>query len=152
LYFNNLILKHITMTTEINNSFPHAVLTPLPQHRPTAAVLELLQQEISANAISVPSTRGNGTLGHYALVVTPALYTQAAAIPFIAPLAPGPAPIHQAGATAAQITEDNRQYLADQKEFSIYMATEAKLKQMVLTAVPTTYTNALKNKFIGLPT
>jgi hypothetical protein len=114
--------------------------------------LELIQQEVSANAISVPSSRGNRTLGHYALVVSPVLYVQAATVQFIAPVAPGAAPIHLAGATAAQITEDNRQYLADQKEFSVYMATEAKLKHLILTAVPTMFTNAIKTSSSVLQT
>jgi hypothetical protein len=137
------------MTSEGSNAFPHAVLTPLPPQRPTAAVLELLQQEVSANAISVPSSRGNGLLGHYALVVSPARYMLASGVAFIAPESPGIAPVHAANATGHMITEDNRQFLADQKEFIIFSATEAKLKQQILQAVPPTYTNSLKNKFIG---
>jgi hypothetical protein len=143
--FNNLIIKLLTMMdVSYHNSFPHAVLTPLPPQRPTAATLELLQQQLSANTISVPTARGNGLLGHYSLVVTPVEYTIAAQIQFIPPHAPGVAPVHQQGATSAQFTEENRQFLASQKEFAIYTLTETKLKQLVLQAVPVDYTNALK--------
>jgi hypothetical protein len=138
------------MTSEMNsNNFPRAVLTPLSTHRPTAAALELLQPEVSANAISVPSARGNGTLGHYALVVSPEKYVLAANVVFDHPQPPGAAPIHGATPTGQQIAETNRQFLADQKEYNTYTTTEAKLKQQILQAVPSTYTNALKNKFIG---
>jgi hypothetical protein len=138
------------MMSEGNNiPFPHAVLTPLPNDRPTASTLELLQQELSANAISVPSARGNAALGHYALVVSAAKYVTAAAVAFDPPVSPGIAPVHPAQGTAAQITEINRQFLADQREYHLYSSTEAKLKQQLLMAVPTTYTNALKDKFVG---
>jgi hypothetical protein len=138
------------MMSEANNiPFPHAVLTPLPNERPTASTLELLQQELSANAISVPSARGNGSLGHYALVVSNAKYVLAEAVAFDPPVSPGVAPVHPPQGTAAQITEINRQFLADQREYHLYSSTEAKLKQQLLMAVPNTYTNALKDKFVG---
>jgi hypothetical protein len=82
-------------------------------------------------------------------VVSAAKYVLAAGEAFDPPVSPGAAPIHPNNATAAQITEINRQYLADQREYQIYSTTEAKLKQQLLLAVPPTYTNALKNKFIG---
>jgi hypothetical protein len=97
-----------------------------------------------------PSWQGNGTLGHCALVVTPATYEIASnGIPFVAPINPGAAPIHPNGATNAVITKINRQLLANQKEFTTYMTTKACLKKLILTAVPTTYTDELKAKFIG---
>jgi hypothetical protein len=131
------------MTSEgFNNTFPRAVLTPLPAQRPTAALLELLQ-------LQVPSARGNGTLGHYALVVSNAKYVLAAQVQFDPPIAPPAAPVHAPNETGAVITEVNRQIMADHKEFALYTSTEAKLKQQVLQAVPSTYTNALKDKFIG---
>ena len=141
------------MTSEVSSSnFPHAVLTPLPNQRPTVPALELLLQELNANAISVPSARGNGSLGLYALVVSPATYLAAtglAAVPFVAPVNPGVAPVIPPAATQAIITETNRQFLADQKEFTIYKTTEATLKKQILEAVPATYVNKLKNKALG---
>jgi hypothetical protein len=44
------------MMLEDNNiPFLREVLMPLPNNRPTASCLELLQQELSANKISVPT-------------------------------------------------------------------------------------------------
>jgi hypothetical protein len=131
-------------------TFPHDVLTPLSNQRPTVSSLEILQQELSTNAISIPSPRGNGTLGHYALVVPAATYaTASGGIAFVPPVSPGAAPAHPNPATAAQITEINRQFLADKVEFATYMAAEAGLKKQLLVAVPATYTNALKDKMLG---
>jgi hypothetical protein len=104
------------MTTEA--TFPHDVLTPLPNKRPTVADLLLLNQEITANAVSVHSLGGNGLLGHYALVVDPATYQLASNnVAFVAPAHPGPNPVHIAGATSAQITESNRRFAANLVEF-----------------------------------
>jgi hypothetical protein len=141
--------KSSTMTD--SNNFPHAVLTPLPPTRPTAATLTLLQQELNANAISVASRRGDGFLGHYQLVVAPATYTAASLnnVVFDPPVNPGLQPIHARAATPAEITETNRQYLANQREFLLYTTTEAQLKRLVLAAVPSTYTNALKDRTLG---
>jgi hypothetical protein len=78
-----------------NNNFPHAVLTPLPPTRPTAATL------------------------------------------------------HARAATPAKITETNRQYLANQREFQIFTTTKAQLKRQILAAVPPTFTNALNDRTLG---
>jgi hypothetical protein len=138
------------MTSEgIFNTFPNAVLTPLPLQRPTAQTIELLQQEVSTNAISVFSTRGNGMLGHFALAVQPAVYNAAAGVNFDPPLPAVPGSIHPVGATAPIITKANRQFVHNQQELSIYASTDAKLKQQILAAVPATYTNALKYKYLG---
>jgi hypothetical protein len=139
-----------TMANQVNiNYFPHAVLTPLANQRPTAATLGLLQQELTANAISVTSARGNGLLGHYALVVSPAKYLAAAGVAFVTPVNPGNALVIQMPATAHVIAEANRQFTLDQREFAIYSTTEATLKRLVLKAVPSTYTNVLKDKTLG---
>jgi hypothetical protein len=138
------------MMSEVSQSnFPHAVLTPLATHRPTVPALALLRQELNTNAISVPSARGNGLLGLYALVVSAATYTTDAAIAFDPPVNPGVAPVIPPAATQAQITEANRQFLADHKEFSTFKSTEAALKKQLIEAVPSTYINKLKHKSLG---
>jgi hypothetical protein len=141
------------MTTEVSTmNFPHAVLTPLANQRPTVSALEILRQELNTNAISIPSNRGNGLLGLYALVVSPATYTAAAGVVFNPPTNPGIAPIIPVQATIPMITELNRQFLADNKEFMIYKSTEASLKKLLLEAVPSTYVNKLKDKSLGFAT
>jgi hypothetical protein len=138
------------MSDNISYTFPHPALTKLGNERPTQMTLRLLHKELNANAISVASFRGNGTLGHFALVATPEEYLSASGdIPFLPPIQPGAAPVHPIPATAAQITEINRQFLADVKEFSVYVQTESSLKKLLLAAVPDTFTSKLSDDLIG---
>jgi hypothetical protein len=60
--------------------FPHPELTPLSNQTPIQATLRLLHQEINANAIAVPYTRGNGVLGYDKLVVDDATYSAVAGV------------------------------------------------------------------------
>lgn len=124
----------------MTDDFPHAALTPLANHRPTRQALATLQRELTANAMSVPSIRGDGLSGHYALVTTAATYLTDTGADFVAPTNPGTKPVHPAAATSAQITEGNRQYTADVTEFRLYATTEARLKRLLLEAVPDTFT------------
>ena len=137
------------MSEIFNTIFPHPTLTPLSNTTPTGATLRILHQELNANAIAVPSTRGNGTLGHFALVTPAANYLLIATVPFVAPVHPGNAPVHQQNATGAQITEVNRQFTADGKEHTSYINTEAALKKQLLQAVPATFTQKLSHSELG---
>jgi hypothetical protein len=133
-----------------DKNFPHAVLTSLLNETPTRYTLKTLHIQLNANAISVPSNRGNGLLGHLALVVPPGEYLTASNnIPFEPPINPGPAPTHVANPTQMQITETNRQYLADFKEFSTYVNTEAALKKLLIAAVPAPYIDVISSELYG---
>jgi hypothetical protein len=97
------------MTSETKTVFPHDVLTPLSNERPTVASLLLLNQEITANAVSVHTLGGNGDLRHYALVEDAATYLTASNnVAFVTPVHPEANPIHVVRATAAMNTESNR--------------------------------------------
>jgi hypothetical protein len=133
------------MTSETKTVFPYDVLTPLPNARPTVTSLLLLNQEITANAVSVYSFGGNGDLGHYPLVTDAATYLAASNnVAIVAPVHPGANPIHVVGETAAVITETNRRFAADLLEFNTYRTTDAVLEKQLIAAVPGTYINSLK--------
>ena len=145
-----------------NFNFPHPTLTKLGESTPTQSTLLILHAEINANAISIPSQRGNGALGHYILVAGNDEYTLAAGnepgaepedaarpIVFQPPRHPGNAPRHEEGATGHQITEVNRQFKVDTEEFMMYVSTEAALKRQLLEAVPLTYTKELRDMRLG---
>jgi hypothetical protein len=126
------------------------VLTPLANERPSVASLHRLSHEIAVNAISVHSLGCNGLLGHYSLVVDPAIYLAASGnTPFVAPIHPGPLPTHAAGMTNVIMTNVNRQYDQDVTSFTTYRNTEAALKRQVIQAVPDTYTKELKDPILG---
>lgn len=139
-----------------DNKFPHPILTPLGSEAPTVASLKLLHKQINANAISVPSARGNGALGHYILVVDAATYTAratpvgaAAPVVFIVPVNPGPTAVHAPGATGPAMAENNRLHAIDAAEFKTFLVTEAALKQQVLLAVPEVFYEVLGDEEIG---
>jgi hypothetical protein len=49
----------------------------------------------------------------------------------------------------AQIAEVTRQHASNLKEYELYVTTEAKLKQQLLAAVPSTYTDELTDPILG---
>jgi hypothetical protein len=105
--------------------------------KPTFTSLTNFQKALNANALSVPSTRGGGKLGHLALVISPRDYNSVSDNTiFEAPPVPAPAPFHEERATAAQITETNRQYEITRNEYSLYINTNQALKNFVLNNVP----------------
>lgn len=138
------------MSPDISGRFPYPVLTPFPDGTPTYQTLCLLHKEVNANAMAIPSRRGDGIQGHYALVVSEATYlTESGNIPFIPPHNPGAEPVHPVGATQHIITEGNRQYLAQTQEFDIYTATSAYIKNQIIKAVPATFLYALEDTVRG---
>jgi hypothetical protein len=105
-----------------------------------------LHAEIQSNAESVPSTRGNRKLGHLAITISVTKYVvKSNGVAFDPPVLPGAAPAHLAGATAHVITEVNRQFLAHQKELTIYTSVAANLKRQILKAMPELYLEELRH-------
>lgn len=105
--------------------------------KPTFTSLTNFQKALNANALSVPSSRGGGKLGHLALVISPRDYrTVSDNINFEDPPVPPNAPTHEERATAAQITETNRQFEITRNEYSLFINTNQALKNFVLNNVP----------------
>lgn len=137
--------------TGITTNFPHSVLTPLPNERPTQQTLHQLHRELNANAASVHSNRGNGILGHLALVVPDATYLNASnGVLFDPPVNPGANPVHLPQATQAQIAEANRQFVTDLAEFKTFVQTEAALKKQLIAAVPLPFLSQLQDELLGV--
>lgn len=133
------------------DSFPHGELQPIPlEDKPTFANLKVIHQQLNANAMAIPSSRGGGVHGHLALVIPTAQFDAIpATIPWQEPVHPGAAPAHAAAATSAQITETNRAYKANLDEFLLYVATSTALKKLLLAAVPDTFVELLKDDALG---
>ena len=88
-------------------TFPHETLTPI-DGKPTNTTLQILQRQLFTNARSVASTRGGGTHGHLAILLSPADYLLRAGVLFIVPTHPGPPP--EPVGTAAGIGVKLRNY------------------------------------------
>jgi hypothetical protein len=128
--------------------FPHPILTPVLRE-PTNKSLQLLQQELYANARAIHSTRGGGNNGHLALIMPDELYFTRTGHAFLAPQHPGDHPVHLPGATQAQITETNRQYAADLVEHTRFTTVGQELKKQILNAVAKTYLHILSDADFG---
>ena len=141
----------MALTPTPTDSFPHAELTAIPiGTQPDFLQLKVIHQELNANAMSIPSTRGGGNHGHLALVINTAQFNAiTGTIPWEAPTHPGAAPVHVPMATAPQITETNQAYRANLEEFSLYAAIQASLKKQLIAAIPETYIKSKKDDMIG---
>lgn len=128
--------------------FALPVLTPV-EGRPNHTSLDLLQTELNANAMAIPSHRGGGAHGHLQLTLSADAYLAIAGVPFLAPQDPGDAPVHALGATGPQITETNRQFLESRNEFRLYSSVSQALKKQLLNAVDPLYTATLKVRTFG---
>lgn len=136
-------------------TFPHPELTSI-EGVPEFSSLQQLKRQLFANASAIHSTRGNGALGHAALVLGVAGYNALAnagqvGAPnnWIAPVHPGPEPVIPAGATAAQINQIRDQYYRDLKEINTCNMVEASLKKQLIAAVDRDYICSLEDPNFG---
>jgi len=138
-----------TLPTTTTLTFPHPELTPI-QGEPTNKSLRLLSKQLYANARAIPSHRGGGQYGHLALIMPDAEYLALpGAVAFVEPPVPPVQPVIPAGATAAQITEANRQHAAECSERDKFVTVREQLKTQLLAAVDSRYLNVLEDETMG---
>jgi hypothetical protein len=117
--------------------------------QPTYASILAACISLNSNATTIASSAGGGLHGHLALVMTAAEYLALTGVPFIVPVAP-PVLVHIAGATAANIIEDNRLHKsATAEEFQRYHYTDQALRQQLIAATPEVYIQAVKDPLLG---
>jgi hypothetical protein len=117
---------------------------------PTYASIQLLVDDLKANAASIPSELGGGDLGHLALTVPPQVYATLSNTPWVAPINPGPTPpALLPNATAAQINANRYRHLENIKIFRTYNNVQSALKQQILAAVEDIYVRTLRNTHTG---
>jgi hypothetical protein len=76
-------------------------------------------------------------------------YLIISAINYDEPIHPSAQPVHQANATATQITEANRQYDATLLQVSLHVSVVNALRQQILCAVDNNYLMALEHPDLG---
>lgn len=107
--------------------------TPLTKDaRPTHLTLATLHRELNSYAIKPKTQQGGGSHDYLALLLTNEDYLAIAMVVFVTPKDPGDDPVHQPGATAAQIIEGNRAHTANLIQYNNYHAMENKLKPSYL--------------------
>jgi len=138
-------------------NFPKPTLSPI-EGTPTFLGLRQLKAELIGNALSVPSTRGTGTLGYVALVIGKNAY-DAKANPtggnrfnWTDPTHPGTEPKFPAkkdGYTDKEITTIKTRWEYALKEFEQATQVATALKQQLIAAVPDKYLSPLADPEFG---
>ena len=138
----------MTSIDKIIEGFPYPTL-PKINGEPTYATIAEVHQKLNANAASVHSNLGCGTLGHLWLTLKPEIYNTLTATPFEPPENPGPQPVIPERATAPQIASIRFHYQADQLLFQKYTNVEQALKSQLVAAVDEVFIQSLRNKYVG---
>ena len=112
-------------------AFPN--LTPI-NGEPDADTLVKLKNQLKANASSVPSNLGGGSLGHLGLVLSPTTYAMVSNTPFVQPAHPGPLEI-PALTTAAMTSVLRNEYVEKTRLFREVTGVEKALKQQILKTI-----------------
>jgi hypothetical protein len=146
------VAVHSSLTSDFRFRTCHHVcwpdLTPITGEL-TNSSLKLLQAELNANAISIPSNCGGGAHGHLSLIQNPANHLLLIGTNFEPPINPGLTPTLPANATSNQITEANRQYCVDQSEYSLYLAVKRNLKTQLTSAIDSLFIDELDDDTMG---
>jgi hypothetical protein len=117
---------------------------------PAYASIQLLVNNLKANAASIPVELGGGLLGHLALTIPTPVYATLSNTPWVDPVNPGATPpVPQANATAAQINANRYHHLENIKLFRTYNNVQSALKQQILAAVDDIYVRTLHNTNTG---
>lgn len=148
LLFSPLFIDKMTdnKNTPFKFAKPLSKVVPEGATRPSYDSMKVLQTELNENAMSVSRFGPLSHLGFLALTIPDNEYLlMSGNVPFIVPIAPAVAPVHLPGATGPTITETNRQYLQDQKEFTTYRDVEKALCAQLQEAVPQAFLQDLKH-------
>ena len=114
---------------------------------PNYKMIKELNLLLSANAASVHSNRGNGSLGHLALTVSKAVHNTLASCDFSTPTNPGGTVDVPANITASQTAALEYTHKATLKEWDIYNSVDGALKHQLLARIYHTYYIGLRNRY-----
>jgi len=112
---------------------------------PSFATIKEMNMMLNANAASVHSNLGDGTLGYLYLTVTDEVYNTLSDVPFMEPANPGMLPDIPRNTSTRQATNLQRAFNENRRRFNEYNTTVKALKQQILTAVNDIYIIALKH-------
>ena len=137
----------MTTVDKLIEAFPIQVLTKIAGV-PTYQTIKVINDELSKNAATIPTTRGGGALGHVGITVSPTIYATLSTSAFTAPICPT-SPV-LTGLTGPQISAANRAYDKGKTEFAEYTLLQNALKRMLIAAVDSIYLQAISQPYVGL--
>lgn len=127
-----------------NTHFEFPELTKI-HGEPSTQSLITLQREIRANADSVNTTLGGGSLGHLGLVCSDATYALIpGSSPYIRPVLPTVVTM-DSSATQFQIAQSNEIYKENLRLFREMLAVERTIIQQIVAAVDGKFLSAIRN-------
>ena len=133
---------------KIIEGFPFPTL-PKISGEPSYETIAAVHEKLNANAVSVQTNLGDGTLGHLWLTVKQEVYNTLSNTPFIPPVNPGAQPTIPANSTAAQIASIRFDFEADTRIFQKYNNVDLALKSLLINALDEVYIQSLRNKYTG---
>jgi hypothetical protein len=130
------------------SGFPHPIIHKI-QGMPSYETIAEVQRYLNANAASIETTLGGGTLGYLALTVAPAVYNTLSNVAFVAPVNPGYIPVIPPLTTAALTAELVRQHAEERRVWLEYVNVGKALRQQLLSAVDDLYVRSLRDRITG---
>ena len=134
----------ITSIDYVSTYFESPVLTKI-HGEPTYETLQVIKNQLKANAASVTSDLGGGANGHLGLICTPVEYATVNVTPYVTPLHPGPLiiPVGSTQHAATRLREDHHENIRLYREsLDIKMA----LTKQIVQAIEHKYLNGLRNR------
>ena len=133
---------------KIIEGFPFPSL-PKINGEPAYDTIADVHAKLNANAASVQSNLGDGTLGHLWLTLKPEVYATLSQERFIPPENPGHQPVIPPGSTGHQIASIRFDFEANTKLFQKFNNVELALKSQLTNAVDEVFIQSLRNKYTG---
>jgi hypothetical protein len=120
---------------QITQNAPYPVLTTLGNSNtdPYFATLQVVHQELNANAASIHTLRGDGISGHHILTITATAHTARGVgnKVFTVPPCPTEKVTHAQPATTFTISEENRLHTEARREFMLYSNIDKALRNQL---------------------
>ncbi len=115
--------------------------------QPTCNDLDLLDEELTAIAASIPMVIGGGLNGHAGKLLSDANYaTIVPCTPFVSPANPGVYPIGVTAANRARMEAEHKEQI---KVFETFTGVRMGLKDLILKAIDKDYLLEIKHKRLG---
>ena len=122
----------------VERKMPHPTLARI-NGEPDYALMSIVREELTRNAIASKSTFGGGEHGHYGSITDPATYVIDAGVQWTVPAGGGLYPTFAAGMTDAQKKMEVARFVVEQTNIKQATTTEEVLKNQFLEAVPEDY-------------
>ena len=116
---------------------------------PNYESVKTINDELTANAYSIQTNLGCGTVGYARLTLLPATYATISIAPWVSPPNPGTQAVIPANSTAIQIATFNRSFDTASTIYAAYRMVGNALKKQLLAAVDDIFICSLKQPYIG---